>query len=257
VTQPSDEAAGRPPTGGPAPASGAPGSAGLRPHTPTAYGPLPGYGPPPQGYGPQGYGPQPGYPPGQQYAPPQYAPPPGYRPMPPPPLSPGGQPLADFGNRVLAYLIDVAIMVGVTMVVALPAFLLFFFTVMRDAIENTAPDGTVPGDVLGGFLLTVILIEFGLLVFVLAAYYVYEVEMMYKSGQTVGKRVMKLRVVPLDPALRLTRGMAAKRWLVQFVGGTILPFFSYLDGLWQLWDKPYLQTLHDKFAQTVVIKVSA
>ena len=30
-----------------------------------------------------------------------------------------------------------------------------------------------------------------------------------------------------------------------------------VDGLWQLWDKPYLQTLHDKAAQTVVVKVSA
>ena len=234
MTQPSDEAAGRPPTGGPAPASGTPGSAAVRPPTPLAYGPPP------------------GYPPG-----PYYAPPPGYRPMPPPALSPGGQPLADFGNRLLAYLIDTAIMVGVTLVVALPVFLIFIFTVMRETIENTAPDGTVPGDVFGEFLLIGVLLEFGLLVFVLAAYYVYEVEMMYKSGQTVGKRVMKLRVVPLDPALRLTRGMAAKRWLVQYVGGAILPFFSYLDGLWQLWDQPYLQTLHDKFAQTVVVKVSA
>jgi uncharacterized RDD family membrane protein YckC len=234
VTQPSDEAAGRPPTGGPASASGTPSSAAVRPPTPLAYGPPPGY--PPGAY---------------------YAPPPGYRPMPPPSLSPGGQPLADFGNRLLAYLIDTAIMVGVTLVVALPVFLIFIFTVMRETIENTTPDGTVPGDVFGEFLLIGLLLEFGLLVFVLAAYYVYEVEMMYKSGQTVGKRVMKLRVVPLDPALRLTRGMAAKRWLVQYVGGAILPFFSYLDGLWQLWDKPYLQTLHDKFAQTVVVKVSA
>ena len=67
---------------------------------------------------------------------------------------------------------------------------------------------------------------------------------------------MKLRVIPLDPSARLTRGMAAKRWLVQYAAGTILPLFTYLDGLWQLWDKPFLQTLHDKFAETVVIKVS-
>ncbi len=234
MTQPSDEAAGRPPTGGPASAAGTPVSAAIRPQTPLAYGPPP------------------GYPPG-----PYYAPPPGYRPMPPPALSPGGQPLADFGNRLLAYLIDTAIILGVTLVVALPVFLIFIFTVMRETIETTAPDGTVPGDVFAEFLLIGLLLEFGLFVFVLAAYYVYDVEMMYKSGQTVGKRVMKLRVVPLDPALRLTRGMAAKRWLVQYVGGAVLPFFCYLDGLWQLWDKPYLQTLHDKFAQTVVVKVSA
>jgi uncharacterized RDD family membrane protein YckC len=174
----------------------------------------------------------------------------------PAPLSPGGRPLADFGNRLLAYLIDSAIIAGVTLVVALPVFLIFIFTVLRDAIDQTADDGTVPGEIVAEFLLIGLLLQFGLLVFVLAATYVYHVEMMYKSGQTVGKRVMKLRVVPLDPALPLTRGIAAKRWLAQFVGGSLLPFFSYLDGLWQLWDKPYLQTLHDKFAQTVVVKVS-
>jgi uncharacterized RDD family membrane protein YckC len=193
-----------------------------------------------------GYGPTPG---------PYPAPPPGYWPV-PAPLSPGGRPLADFGNRLLAYLIDSAIIAGVTLVVALPVFLIFIFTVLRDAIDQTADDGTVPGEVVAEFLLIGLLLQFGLLAFVLAATYVYHVEMMYKSGQTVGKRVMKLRVVPLDPALPLTRGIAAKRWLAQFVGGSLLPFFSYLDGLWQLWDKPYLQTLHDKFAQTVVVKVS-
>jgi uncharacterized RDD family membrane protein YckC len=177
--------------------------------------------------------------------------------MPPPPVSPGGQPLADFGNRLLAYLIDAAILVGVTMIVALPAFLIFFFTVVRQTVEETAPDGTVPDANVGAIVLGGLALELGLFVFVIAATYVYTVELMYKSGQTVGKRVMKLRVIPLDPADRLTRGMAAKRWLVQYVAGTVVPLFSYLDGLWQLWDKPYLQTLHDKFAQTVVIKVSA
>ena len=171
-------------------------------------------------------------------------------------MSPGGQPLADFGNRLLAYLIDGAILVGATMIVALPAFFLFFFTVVRPAIEQAAPDGTLPSGSIRDIVVGGLAFELGLLVFVLAATYVYAVEMMYKSGQTVGKRVMKLRVVPLDPRLALTRGAAAKRWAVQFGGGSLIPFFSYLDGLWQLWDKPYLQTLHDKFAQTVVIRVS-
>ncbi len=58
-------------------------------------------------------------------------------------------------------------------------------------------------------------------------------------------------------ARRLTRGMAAKRYLVENVAGMLVPFLVYLDGLWQLWDKPYQQTLHDKFARTVVVKVSA
>jgi hypothetical protein len=65
-----------------------------------------------------------------------------------------------------------------------------------------------------------------------------------------------VRVVPADPGRALTRGMAAKRYLVENGAGTVLPFFVYLDGLWQLWD-PYQQTLPDKAAQTVVVKVSA
>ena len=51
----------------------------------------------------------------------------------------------------------------------------------------------------------------------------------------------------------LTRGMAAKRYLIEFPIGIYVPFFNYLDGLWQLWDKPYQQTLHDKFAKTAVV----
>jgi uncharacterized RDD family membrane protein YckC len=175
--------------------------------------------------------------------------------MAPPPVSPGGQPLADFGNRLLAYLIDTAILIAVTMLVALPAFLVFFFTVVQPAIDENA-DRTLSDANVGKIVLGGLALELGLFVFILAVTYVYVVELMYKSGQTVGKRVMRLRVIPLDPAARLTRGIAAKRWLVQYGAGTLVPLFTYLDGLWQLWDKPYLQTLHDKFAQTVVVKVS-
>jgi hypothetical protein len=34
------------------------------------------------------------------------------------------------------------------------------------------------------------------------------------------------------------------------------PLAGFGDGLWQLWDKPWQQCLHDKFAGTVVVKVS-
>jgi hypothetical protein len=68
---------------------------------------------------------------------------------------------------------------------------------------------------------------------------------------------MKIRIVPIDPSRQLTRGMAAKRYLIEYLAGSLVPFFSYVDGLWQLWDKPYQQALHDKVAQTVVVKVSS
>jgi hypothetical protein len=55
----------------------------------------------------------------------------------------------------------------------------------------------------------------------------------------------------------MTRGVAARRWLANVVAGAIIPFWRWIDGLWQLWDKPYQQCLHDKFARTVVVKVPA
>jgi hypothetical protein len=75
------------------------------------------------------------------------------------------------------------------------------------------------------------------------------------NGQTVGKRVMKLWVTPVAPAEQLVRTHLVKRWAVQNLVAQVVPFFGLLDGLWQLWDKPLQQCLHDKAAQTVVVKL--
>jgi uncharacterized RDD family membrane protein YckC len=166
-------------------------------------------------------------------------------------VSPAGVPLADFGTRVLAYLIDSAVLTIPTMVIALPAFFVVMFRAMSDpALVNGDPTWAL--DLVGPMLL----LELGLVLFVLVIYYFYAVEYMHRTGQTLGKKLMKIRVVPIDPARRLTRGMAARRYLVFCVVGTIVPFFGLLDCLWLLWDKPYLQTLHDKAAETIVVKVS-
>ena len=203
---------------------------------------------PPQAGGP------PAYPPQQPYGPPpQY----GWRP-PPAPLAPDGRPLADFGTRLLSHLIDTAILSGIAMVLLVPVIFVMFFNLIPDLTSSV--DGTGPiltaDDVIADFFVPLLLIELGLFVLMLAGYYVYFVEMMFRNGQTVGKKAMKIRVIPFEPGATLTRGMAAKRYLIEFPVGIIVPFFNYLDGLWQLWDKPYQQTLHDKFAKTVVIKVA-
>ena len=201
--------------------------------------------PPQQPYPPAGLPPGP-------YSQPPYA----YRPLPPVPLSPGGAPLADFGTRLLAYLIDTAVMTGVLMVFAVPAFIVVFVS-MSDNITSIDPYGAQPdpADVFGGFFLPFLLVELGLFVVMLVLYYIYYVEIIRRTGQSIGKKAMKIRIVPLDPAETLTRGHLVKRYLIEFIGGVLIPLFSYLDGLWQLWDKPYQQALHDKVAKTVVVRV--
>ncbi|MET8306084.1 RDD family protein [Micromonospora sp. NPDC005173] len=233
-----------PPVGGPPPAAG-----GVVPPSPHPQG----YAVPPQ-YAPPGYAVPPGYaPPG--YAPPHwYAGPP--RPVTPPPtLSPGGQPLASFSDRLLAALIDAAVFMTIGMVLAVPAVIIFLIVVMPDLVQVT-PDGTVrEPDFLNDFLVPMLWLDLAIIVVSIVISYIYHVEMMFKTGQTLGKKMMKLRIVPLDPARTLDRRAAAKRYLVQ-QGAGLVPGLSYLDGLWQLWDKPWQQCLHDKAARTVVVKVS-
>ena len=70
-------------------------------------------------------------------------------------------------------------------------------------------------------------------------------------GQNPGKAVVGLRVIKSDGSAART-GFMFLRGLVGVVLG-VLPF--YLDDIWILWDKDS-QTLHDKVADTVVVKAT-
>ncbi|WP_329015628.1 RDD family protein [Micromonospora rifamycinica] len=242
-----------PPAGGPGPAAGgfAP-PAGLHPQgyavppQPGPYAARPDGQPQPGGYPPQPgpYAGLPGYPP-----PAPGTPPPGF-----PGMSPRGLPLASFGDRLLALLIDGLVVGAASLVFIVPAIIVFFQLVLPDL--TTTADGRPTSDPFTNFLIPMLVLQGVIFVVAFALSYVYQVEMMYKTGQTVGKRVMKIQVMPLDPAATLNRTAAAKRWAAYQIGGAVIPVFSYLDGLWQLWDKPWQQCLHDKFAGTVVVKVA-
>jgi uncharacterized RDD family membrane protein YckC len=203
--------------------------------------------------------------PGVPYPPPPpgYYPPPGYGPVPPRgyilvPLSPDGRPLAGFGDRLLAYIIDALIMGAVAMLIWVPAMIWWF---QRFAVELTRmdtsydPSDQIPAETVSAFLVGYLILFGVILVATLGISYIYLVEMSWRSGQTIGKRAMKLQVAPAEPGAQRSRMMFVKRWAVERVGGAFLPFFSYLDGLWQLWDKPLQQCLHDKAAHTVVVKI--
>jgi uncharacterized RDD family membrane protein YckC len=175
------------------------------------------------------------------------------------PAGPDGRPLADFGDRLLAYLIDSAVFAVLALLLTIPAFFVIFASI-SNAIKQTKTDPAT-GQIISqpspaAVFLPILGLYAGIVLIGFLASYVYQVEMMYRTGTTWGKRVMKLRVVSLENiGMPLTRGIAAKRWAIQMLGG-LVPLFSWLDGLWQLWDQPYRQCLHDKVAKTVVVKVS-
>jgi uncharacterized RDD family membrane protein YckC len=71
------------------------------------------------------------------------------------------------------------------------------------------------------------------------------------SGQTIGKRVLDIRVIDYATGGPLGYGKAFLRWIGRIVSGAICA----LGYLWMIWDKEK-QTWHDKIAGTVVVPVS-
>jgi uncharacterized RDD family membrane protein YckC len=139
-------------------------------------------------------------------------------PAPPPsydaPGSSGGSERASFGQRLVAVIID-GIIVGI------PFYVLFL--VAKGA----------------GYALGLVLS---------VAYTVYFEG--GESGQTIGKKVMNIRVSDAHSGGAIGYSKAFIRWVGKIVSG--IP--CYLGYLWMLWDKDK-QTWHDKIASTYVTKV--
>jgi len=92
----------------------------------------------------------------------------------------------------------------------------------------------------------------------LAASAIYEVILVAVRGQTIGKAVMKVRVVRADGTGQLpSLGASAIRFLLPAVVAGIpvvtLQVASLLIYAWAIWD-PNRQGLHDKAAGTVVVR---
>jgi uncharacterized RDD family membrane protein YckC len=72
------------------------------------------------------------------------------------------------------------------------------------------------------------------------------------SGQSVGKRVMNIRVVDFATG----EPLGVPKALIRYVGRILSGIPCFLGYLWSLWD-PEKQTWHDKIAGTVVVPTSA
>ncbi|MEU9251448.1 RDD family protein [Streptomyces sp. NPDC048270] len=202
-------------------------------------------------------------------SPPPGAPPPGgtggggYPPPPPPPYGGGGDPyggsggygmpdplagmppLADFGRRLAARLIDVII-------VAVPLFLIqLAFGTKRYMVETN--QGEDISEVItrsysgSGLIMTLISI---------VAYIGYDWWFTKKNGQTIGKKAMGLRVAMLNDGSVPQSGPALARAAVLWLPTLICCFCLWPIALAIsiLVDKPYKQGLHDKVGKTVVVK---
>jgi uncharacterized RDD family membrane protein YckC len=95
-----------------------------------------------------------------------------------------------------------------------------------------------------------------------AVWFAYEVPGSANSGQTLGKRLMGIKVVRVESDDRLGFGRATRRWIrlglptLFWLTCWGLPFLlQVIDCLFVVIDRPLRQALHDRSAHTVVVQV--
>ena len=164
------------------------------------------------------------------------------------PSEPWG-PLANWGTRVAASLIDALLsLVG-----------LVFYAVGIPLLVAGAPDrsfdtttGTYESTGTGSTGLVVLGIAFmGLGVLTVLAIQLWNrVFRMGRTGQSLGKRVMGIRLVEEYTGRPMGAGMCLVREIAHTLDG-----FAYVGYLWPLWD-PKRQTFADKILSTVVVEVA-
>ncbi|MFF7068635.1 RDD family protein [Streptomyces pseudovenezuelae] len=149
----------------------------------------------------------------------------------------GMPPLAPSGRRTLARIIDM-ILVGIVVWLITWGFGVSEYDVNGDDVQY--------GKSLAQSLLAAVL------------YIAYDTVLISRSGQTLGKRWLGMRVANLDngstPSVQTTLTRSAVLWIpFAFCCACI---WTAIAGGWSYFDKPYKQGLHDKAAKTVVVTTS-
>ncbi|MFB0619757.1 RDD family protein [Streptomyces sp. AGS-58] len=146
----------------------------------------------------------------------------------------GMPPLADSARRTLARIIDM-VLVGVVVWLLTLAFGPRVYSIDNDRVQ-------VGRSVAPAVILAVL-------------YVLYDTVMISRSGQTLGKKWLAMRVADLDNGSTPSVRTALIRSLVLW-----LPFafcccclWTAIAGGWSFFDRPYKQGLHDKAAKTVVV----
>lgn len=143
-------------------------------------------------------------------------------------------PLADSGKRTLARIIDM-ILVGVVVWLLTWGFGVNEYNVDSDRIEIGK--------------------SFWQSAVAAVLYIAYDTLLTARTGQTLGKKLLHMRVANLDngatPSTQIALARAAVLWIpFAFCCACV---WTAICGGWSYFDRPYKQGLHDKAAKTVVV----
>jgi uncharacterized RDD family membrane protein YckC len=173
---------------------------------------------------------------------------------------PYGHALARLRHRLAARAIDVLAVLGLNIVVNGWFMYQWWLDIGPYAAEiqrrwqSGLPTADVPRPQRAGGL------QIAILLIAVALWFAYEVPSLANTGQTLGKRLLGLKVIRIEEDAPPGFGRAIRRWnplglptLLWTCGlGFVLQFF---DCLYVLIDRPLHQALHDKSAATIVVQV--
>ena len=146
--------------------------------------------------------------------------------------------IASMQKRMAAFVIDDII---------ISLFFMIIFYDQITALISTADSGgeisTVTMELMNTFLADNIMIVFAIKV-------IYHTVLIWQNGMTIGKYIVKIKVISLDTEQRPTFQQAFLRASVRLISDT----FFYLGYLMAFFT-PMRQTLHDKLSKCVVVYV--
>ncbi|WP_164836194.1 RDD family protein, partial [Actinacidiphila soli] len=154
---------------------------------------------------------------------------------------------ASLGKRLVARIVDSLIVGAVAAVAAVPLGSAAYDHIQQktDAARQTGEtvtvwliDGTTSVQL--GILAAVVLVT-GLL---------YEVLPTAKWGRTLGKKLLKLKVLDIESQYEPGFAAALRRWLTHTVLDAVV--IGFVGLAWCLFDRPWRQCWHDKAARTFV-----
>jgi uncharacterized RDD family membrane protein YckC len=172
---------------------------------------------------------------------------------------PHGYALAGLGPRLMARLIDIAIVLLLNVVVNgwfAYQWAQEFLPIYRAAMDSMQAGGSAFADVPRSGRMDGL--TWAILIIATLLWLLYEAPATGSRGQTLGKRIMRIKVVGIESTEPLGFGRAFGRWarlglwtpawycLIGFV-------IQFIDSLSPVFDQQLRQAFHDKTARTVVV----
>jgi uncharacterized RDD family membrane protein YckC len=173
-----------------------------------------------------------------------------------------GLDLATPAARLGARLIDIAVVLTLSLVVnAWFIYLLWQkFEPLWAAAQEQMRTGAVDANKLPQVTGTETII-FVMLLIGVAMWFAYEVPAVANTGQTLGKRLVGLKIMRLESPEQMGFGRSWRRWNTMALPTLLWSccgigvVIQLVDNVYVAIDRPLRQALHDKTALTVVVKV--